>query len=119
MSDASQNEMSVEDGEPVSTSQQFTSIPMESIIGTPLEPAAGGQALLARPTAELGDMVDLDPSTAGRSMNEVRLEVPLLGFVNVPTLRVDRVDIRFDLETNTSVVQTRDEEFGFGTETME
>lgn len=114
----------------VDISSQFKGLPMGDLIGGPLTAACDAQIKLANATADFIRVVgflppdannkqetrtasfkfkrpieNTDPATAGATPfleEEVELEVPLLALVNVPSLAIQRVDIKFDMEVKSS-----------------
>ncbi|MUK29119.1 DUF2589 domain-containing protein [Aliivibrio fischeri] len=106
-----------------SMQNQFSGLPMESLIGSPLKAACDSQIMLARSTVDFIQNVGFDGAktrTADFSyernvvtgkdgldndiieQEKVGLEVPVLAIVNVPSLMVDEVDITFDMEVKSS-----------------
>lgn len=113
---------------------QFSGLPMQDLIGTPLKAACDAQVLLARSTYEFIRDVGFDGDKtrhADFSFNryvvtgkdamgndimdqqKVALEVPVLAIVNVPSLMVDQVDITFDMEVRSSESSTETEDKSF------
>lgn len=113
---------------------QFSGLPMQDLIGTPLKAACDAQVLLARSTYEFIRDVGFDGDKtrhADFSFNryvvtgkdamgndimdqqKVALEVPVLAIVNVPSLMVDQVDITFDMEVRSSESSSETEDKSF------
>jgi hypothetical protein len=113
---------------------QFSGLPMQDLIGSPLKAACDAQVLLARSTYEFIRDVGFDGDKtrhADFSFNryvvtgkdamgndimdqqKVALEVPVLAIVNVPSLMVDQVDITFDMEVRSSESSTETEDKSF------
>lgn len=116
----------------VNMSDQFKGLPMDSLIGGPLEAAVKANVMMAQSTAEFintvgFDQVPVDPSDAAKGMQagkartalfkferpgiavsgartieQVKMEVPLLAIVPIPNLQVDTVDVVFDMEVKSS-----------------
>lgn len=99
--------------------EEFKGLPMESLIGAPLTAACESNLKLARTTAEFIDTVGFDTDDKGNktvrtakfaynvlddkgAQQKVDIDVPLLAVVQVPSLKVDLVDITFDMEIKTS-----------------
>lgn len=104
-------------------SDQFEGLPMEGLIGGPLEAAAQAQINLARSTADYinsvgfhsdGSIRNVDfkyEATDQRSdgsvyLKEITVTVPMLAVVPIPNLQIDNVDITFDMEVKESVVDS-------------
>ncbi|RXJ71217.1 alpha-amylase [Veronia nyctiphanis] len=106
-----------------SIKNQFTGLPMASLIGSPLKAACDAQTMLARSTVDFIKDVGFDgdktrtadfsfdknivtgKDASGKDIieqNRVSMEVPVLAIVNVPSLLVDEVDITFDMEVRSS-----------------
>ncbi|QKF82420.1 DUF2589 domain-containing protein [Halarcobacter ebronensis] len=97
---------------------EFKGLPMESLIGAPLTAACESNLKLAKTTAEFIDTVGFDTQgdkkvvrTAQFAYNvfdqdgkeqKVDIDVPLLAVVQIPSLKVDLVDITFDMEIRSS-----------------
>lgn len=101
---------------------EFKGLPMESLIAAPLTAACESNLKLARTTAEFietvgfqktgkGDDAKSEIRTATFAYNvldengrkqKVDIDVPLLTVVQIPSLKVDLVDITFDMEIKTS-----------------
>lgn len=114
----------------INISDQFQGLPMESLIGGPLQAAVKSQLLLASSTADFIKTIGFEPDgkkarmvnfsftrpnqdAKGQLIEEiVELNVPMLSIVNVPSLMIDTVDITFDMEvkSSTSSKETEDTE---------
>ena len=116
----------------MSVASQFSALPMESLIGGPLQAAATAQGTLASITSEFIQNVGLEDdgnnglkartvafnyekpvktSTTDASTGEVTdtwdvkpmsLNVPLLSIVKAPNLQVKEVNVTFDMEVKAS-----------------
>ena len=115
----------------MSVASQFSALPMESLIGGPLQAAATAQGTLASITSEFIQNVGLEDdggqlkartvafnyekpvktSTTDASTGEVTdtwdvkpmsLNVPLLTIVKAPNLQVKEVNVTFDMEVKAS-----------------
>lgn len=110
--------------------EEFQGLPMESLIGAPLDAACAANVKLAKATAEFietvgfvqgeGDKKDSSTIRVAKfafdkpiittdkdgkqtfSKERIDIEVPLLSVVQIPSLKVDTVDITFDMEVKTS-----------------
>lgn len=104
--------------------QEFQGLPMKDLIGTPLMAACEANLNLAKTTADFIKTIGFDEDgktirTAEFSFNRpvvehdkdgnetirqerVEIEVPLLAVVQIPSLKVDLVDITFDMEVKSS-----------------
>lgn len=96
----------------LSVANQFSGLPMASLIGAPLQAACNAQLQLANATANFVRTVGLDES--GKSTRTVdfkyeqvkedgttqkmNVEVPLLSIVKIPSLAINTVNITFDME---------------------
>ena len=88
---------------------QFTGLPIENLISAPLLAAAEGQKSLASTTAQFITEVGMDSSGNTKSVtfnyedgtDEVKLDVPLLSIINIPSLCVDTIDVEFNMEVST------------------
>lgn len=88
---------------------QFTGLPIENLIAAPLLAAAEGQKNLAATTAQFITEVGMDSSGKTKSVTfnyedgaeDVKLDVPLLSIINIPSLCVDSIDIEFEMEVST------------------
>lgn len=127
----------------VNMADQFKGLPMQDLIGGPLDASTKANVNLAQATADyinnVGFLQIIDPATkkvtAGaarmvdfdferpgtsvdangkpiRTIEAVKLRVPILSIVPIPNLQVDQVDITFDMEVKsaTSEKSSKDEE---------
>ena len=128
----------------VSMSDQFKGLPMEDLIGGPLNAAVLANTNMARATADFikevgfettsekqadgtvkesssvrsvsfdferpGIMYDKD-GTAQRTIEVVKMRVPLLAIVPIPTLQVDTVDVVFDMEVKSSFSEKSSQDY--------
>ena len=123
----------------MSVASQFSALPMESLIGGPLQAAATAQGQLASITSDFITNVGLEDdggqlkartvafnyekpvktSTTDASTGEVTdtwdvkpmsLNVPLLSIVKSPNLQVKEVDINFNMEVKASSASTNENE---------
>lgn len=103
----------------------FKGLPMETLIGAPLTAACDANVKLAQATADFITKIGFEIGDDGKPTNTVReakfgysryeqvtkeggdtdyvehpmnIKVPLLAIVNVPSLKVNNVDITFDME---------------------
>ena len=91
-----------------SIASQFTGLPMETLISAPLVAAAEGQKSLAATTANFITEVGMDKNGKTKSVaftyedgsEHVELDVPLLSIINIPSLCVDAIDIKFEMEVS-------------------
>lgn len=98
---------------------EFKGLPMSSLIGGPLQAACESNLYLAKTTAEFIDSVGFNTDDKGNKTirtaqfaynvlddkgaeKKVDIDVPLLAIVQIPSLKVDLVDITFDMEVKTS-----------------
>ncbi|PVZ72048.1 DUF2589 domain-containing protein [Pelagibaculum spongiae] len=107
----------------MSIASQFNGLPMESLIGGPLQAACNAQVQLAKAEAdfinEIGliddgngnfstrtiDFIATRPATmpTGEIIEEtISISAPVLAIVPIPALLVDEVDIRFNMEVKNS-----------------
>ena len=111
----------------MSVAGQFAALPMESLIGGPLNAAATAQGQLASITSEfiqnIGLQKDKDGKLSARTVDfhyekpvkvtddkgvetwtkvPMDLTVPLLTIVKAPNLQVKEVNVQFDMEVKTS-----------------
>ncbi len=111
----------------MSVAGQFAALPMESLIGGPLNAAATAQGQLASITSEfiqnIGLQKDKDGKLSARTVDfhyekpvkvtddkgaetwtkvPMDLTVPLLTIVKAPNLQVKEVNVQFDVEVKTS-----------------
>ena len=117
---------------------QFSALPMESLIGGPLQAAATAQGTLANITSDFITTVGLEKdgdklkartvafnyqkpvknTTTDKDGNttetwekqEMSLDVPLLSIVKSPNLQVKEVDINFNMEVKASSASTNENE---------
>lgn len=104
-------------------SDQFEGIPMEGLIGGPLEAAARAQINLARSTSDYINSVGFHSDGSIRNVDfkyeatdqrgdgtpylkEITVTVPMLAVVPIPNLQIDTVDISFSMEIRESVVES-------------
>ena len=88
---------------------QFTGLPIENLISAPLLAAAEGQKSLAQTTASFITEVGMDDKGNTKSVTfnyddgpqTVKLDVPLLSIINIPSLCVDEIDVNFNMEVST------------------
>ena len=121
----------------MSVAGQFSALPMESLIGGPLQAAATAQGTLANITSDFINNVGLEKDKNGdlnaRTVNfkyqkpvkntttdkdgnttetwekqEMSLDVPLLSIVKSPNLQVKEVDINFNMEVKASSASTNE-----------
>lgn len=110
-------------------SNDFTGLPMEDLIGAPLQAACKAQANLAYTTLEFIKQVGFAPENDSNNskliantvdfkyktpnpngaqdgdMQEASLSVPLLSIVKTPNLSIQNVNISFDMEVKSSEVE--------------
>ena len=90
--------------EQCSEAGQFTGIPLENLIGGPLRAAVEAQAALAGTTAEFIRRVGFPetekaPHTVTATCKDGQtIEVPLLSIVPIPDLRINEINVSFDME---------------------
>jgi len=122
----------------MSVASQFSALPMEQLIGGPLQAAATAQGTLANITSDFINNVGLqddgsgnlsartvdfkyqkpiktsttDPTTGEVTdtwdKQEMDLQVPLLTIVKAPNLQVKEVDINFNMEVKASSASTNE-----------
>mgnify|MGYP003628694784 FL=1 len=120
----------------MSVAGQFSALPMESLIGGPLQAAATAQGTLANITSDFITTVGLEKdgdklkartvafnyqkpvknTTTDKDGNttetwekqEMSLDVPLLSIVKSPNLQVKEVDINFNMEVKASSASTNE-----------
>ena len=120
----------------MSVASQFSALPMESLIGGPLQAAATAQGTLASITSEFIQNVGLEDDGGqlkartvafdyqkpvktsaidadGNSIDswdvkDMSLKVPLLSIVKSPNLQVKEVDINFNMEVKASSASTNE-----------
>lgn len=98
---------------------EFKGLPMASLIGAPLTAACESNLNLAQTTADFIDKVGFATDDKGNKIvrtasfaynvigddgkeQKIDIDVPLLAIVQIPSLKVDLVDITFDMEIKTS-----------------
>ncbi len=115
----------------MSVAGQFSALPMESLIGGPLQAAATAQGTLANITSDFITKVGLEDAGGGKlkartvafnyqkpvkntstdkdgnttetwEKQEMSLDVPLLSIVKSPNLQVKEVDVNFNMEVKAS-----------------
>lgn len=111
----------------VSMADQFKGLPIEVLIGKPLEAACDSQIMLANSTAKFIEDVgfyeengvsktrladfsfDKNIVTGKDALGHdiydkqnVKMQVPMLAIVNIPSLQVQTVDVTFDMEVKSS-----------------
>ena len=87
---------------------QFSGLPIDTLIAAPLVAAAEGQKKLAATTAQFITEVGMDSSGNTKSVafkyddgsESVALDVPLLSIINIPSLCVDSIDVEFEMEVS-------------------
>lgn len=128
----------------VNMADQFKGLPMQDLIGGPLDAAVKANVKLAQATADFINnvgftqkidktdpknpkvvpgatrMVDFDFERPGTSIDKdgnqirtveaVRMRVPILAVVPIPNLQVDSVDITFDMEVKSSTSEKSSED---------
>ena len=121
----------------MSVASQFSALPMESLIGGPLQAAATAQGQLASITSDFITNVGLQDDGQGNlsartvdfkyqkpvkttttaadgtvtdtwDKQEMDLQVPLLTIVKAPNLQVKEVDINFNMEVKASSASTNE-----------
>lgn len=118
----------------INMADQFSGLPMESLIGGPLQAACKAEVMLAAATTNFIETIGFqeadgtgnprkaktvafsfqrpatDPEGKTIGNETVSLEVPVLSIVNIPSLMVQSVDVTFDMEVKSSVAsqQTSD-----------
>lgn len=107
----------------MSIASQFSGLPMESLIGGPLQAACNAQSQLAKATAnfinDVGLKADKEGNLTTRTVDfkatrpaqlpdgtivqeEISIQAPVLSIVPIPALLVDEVDIKFNMEIKSS-----------------
>jgi len=116
----------------MSVASQFSALPMEDLIGAPLQAAATAQGKLASITSDFITSVGLEDTGGGKlaartvdfkyqkpvktsktdpktgavtdtwSKQDMDLQVPLLSIVKSPNLQVKKVNVTFDMEVKAS-----------------
>ena len=122
----------------MSVAGKFSALPMESLIGGPLQAAATAQGTLANITSDFITNVGLEKDGEGLKARtvafnyqkpvkntttdkdgnttetwekqEMSLDVPLLSIVKSPNLQVKEVDINFNMEVKASSASTNENE---------
>lgn len=112
----------------VNMADQFSGLPMESLIGGPLQAACKAEVMLAAATTNFIETIGFEDKAEGDTgprkaktvafsfqrpatdpegktigSETVSLEVPVLSIVNIPSLMVQNVDVTFDMEVKSSV----------------
>lgn len=107
--------------------QEFQGLPMADLIGSPLSAACDANLKLAKATADFINTVGFETDKDGNKtirnadflfnrpvitydgdgkqviqQEKVSIDVPLLTIVQVPSLKVDSVDVMFDMEIKSS-----------------
>lgn len=99
--------------------EQFAGLDMGMLIGGPLTAAADASVLLANATADFIERVGFENSGKARtvafsyekrtpnddgtsSLDELKVNVPLLAIVPIPNLQIDEVNVLFDMEVKQS-----------------
>lgn len=99
--------------------EQFAGLQMDQLIGAPLRAAADASIQLAESTADFIRKVGFDQEGKARtatfgyqrfnpgeggvgSLEEMRVDIPLLAVVPIPNLQVDEVNLLFDIEVKQS-----------------
>ena len=100
----------------MSVANQFKGLPMEDLIATPLLAAVRAQGKMAMQTADFINDVGINKNTGelnnvgfsykktekDENNNEIEnvktINVPLLAMVNIPSLKVKKVDVNFEME---------------------
>lgn len=113
-------------GDLVKMGDQFSGLDMSTLIGGPLKAACDAQSMLAATTTRFIENVGMEaPDSDGKrkvrttsftfkraavneetgeqTEEEVEMNVPILSIINVPSLQVDNVDIKFDMEVKSAV----------------
>lgn len=98
---------------------QFAGLPIDMLIGAPLTAAAKASMLMAKTTADFIDYVGFDEKGKLRtaafmyhkrtmnddgtsSLDQLKVEVPMLAIAPIPNLQVDEVNVLFDMEVKQS-----------------
>lgn len=102
------------------TADQFTALPIDRLIGDPLDAACKAQANLANTTVDFitqvgmnkvgGKYETIQVDFTYKKANGTResITVPLLAIVNVPNLSIQEVTIDFNMKVQTASVQKKD-----------
>jgi hypothetical protein len=128
---------STSDSNIIDIASQFKGLPMADLIGGPLTAASDAQVRLANATADFIKYVGfLPPASGSKDPNgvgdtrtasfdftrpvqggdgnwtdeKVKLDVPLLAIVKVPSLAIKTVDIVFDMEVKSSFASSETED---------
>lgn len=111
--------------------EQFAGLDMEKLIGGPLTAAADASIMLANSTAEFINKVGFDDSGKVRtvafsyekrtpnedgtsSLDEMKVNVPMLAIVPIPNLQLDEVNVLFDMEVKQSESSKSSTDVGAG-----
>lgn len=112
----------------INMADQFSGLPMESVIGGPLQAACKAEVMLAAATTNFIETVGFqdkdeknpdtprkaktvaftfqrpatDPEGKTIGTETVSLDVPVLSIVNIPSLMVQSADVTFDIEVKSS-----------------
>ncbi len=115
-----------DNNELVNMADQFRGLDMSALIGGPLKAACEAQVMLAASTADFIENVGLEapdkngvrkvrttafsftrtasPDEKGNhGTEEVKMAVPLLSIVKIPSLMIQNVNVTFDMEVKSSV----------------
>jgi hypothetical protein len=113
----------------VDMADQFGGLPMEALIGAPLQAAGKSQLMLAGSTVNFIKEIGFESSSDGNNVStrmvdfsftrpnqddkgnpiteKVEMSVPLLSIVSIPNLLIDDVDVTFDMEVKSSESSTQ------------
>lgn len=111
--------------------EQFTGLDMGKLIGAPLTAATDASLMLANSTAEFINQVGFDENGKVRnaafvyqvrninedgtsSLDDMRVEVPMLAVVPIPGLQLDEMKVFFDMEVKQSERIDSTSEIGAG-----
>ncbi len=111
--------------------EQFAGLDMGMLIGAPLTAAADASIMLADATADFINRVGFDENGKVRnatfayqtqsvnedgtgSLDEMRVEVPILAIVPLPGLQLDEVNVIFDMEVKQSEKINKETKTGAG-----
>lgn len=84
-------------------SEQFKDLDKNLLIGGPLKAACEAQVLLSEGAADFSSgRVRFDAEKNEEVTEKVSLNVPMLGIVKVPELKIDDVNIKFDMEVKSA-----------------
>src|SRR5262245_557147 len=127
---------------PINIGQEMA-LPMEQIIGGPLQAVVKAQALAASTTVDFIQTVGLEPAAAPGDVQTTRrvtfsferrvpdtddagddvvrdetvtLNVPLLTIVPIPFIRIEHADVRFECTVSSTTLNTTDTTFGVSAE---